>query len=86
MVILSVSVADTAHKKTTKQLGDEFENLAWSYLEEQGYQLLMRNYRTPGRGGGEIDLIGKDPNNCVLFVEVRQRSSLSHGGAGASIN
>jgi len=31
-------------------------------------------------------LIVKDPNNCVLFVEVRQRSSLSHGGAGASIN
>ena len=47
---------------------------------------VARNYRTPGRGGGEIDLIVRDPRDGTLvFVEVRQRSSASHGGAGASI-
>lgn len=47
---------------------------------------MERNYRTPGRGGGEIDLIMRDPRDSTLvFVEVRQRASASHGGAGGSI-
>ncbi len=47
---------------------------------------MVRNYRTPGRGGGEIDLIMRDPRDQTLvFVEVRQRASASHGGAGGSI-
>ena len=46
---------------------------------------MARNYRTPGRGGGEIDLIMRDPRDATLvFVEVRQRASSSHGGAGGS--
>ena len=40
---------------------------------------------TPGRGGGEIDLIMRAPDGTLVFVEVRQRASASHGGAGASI-
>ncbi len=48
--------------------------------------LVARNYRTPGRGGGEIDLIMRDPRDGTLaFVEVRQRASGTHGGAGGSI-
>ena len=49
-------------------------------------RLLERNYRTPGRGGGEIDLIMRAPDGTTVFVEVRQRASTSHGGAGASIS
>jgi len=49
-------------------------------------RLLERNYRTPGRGGGEIDLIMRAPDGTTVFVEVRQRGGASHGGAAASIS
>lgn len=48
-------------------------------------RLLARNYRTPGRGGGEIDLIMRDTDGTLAFVEVRSRRSATHGGAAASI-
>lgn len=55
------------------------------YLTDRGLRLLQRNYRTPGRGGGEIDLVMRDADGTLVFVEVRHRASDSHGGAGASI-
>jgi putative endonuclease len=70
---------------TTKQKGDAAEDRALRYLQDQGLQLVQRNYRTPGRGGGEIDLIVRDTDNTLVFVEVRHRDSDSHGGALASI-
>ncbi|MEY4294689.1 MAG: hypothetical protein RLY82_377, partial [Pseudomonadota bacterium] len=50
--------------------------------------LVARNYKTPGRGGGEVDLIMQvnDAERTLVFVEVRQRSSQSHGGAAASVS
>ena len=54
-------------------------------MQAQGLRLLQRNYRTPGRGGGEIDLILQAPDGTVVFVEVRQRSRSDFGGAAASI-
>ena len=47
---------------------------------------METNYRTPGRGGGEIDLVMRAPDGTLVFVEVRQRSGSAHGGAGASIS
>ena len=41
--------------------------------------------RTPGRGGGEIDLVMRERDGTVVFVEVRSRSGAAFGGAGASI-
>jgi len=70
---------------TTKQAGDAAEDTALHYLQQAGLRLLQRNYRTPGRGGGEIDLIMRTPDGTTVFVEVRQRKSASHGGAAASI-
>jgi putative endonuclease len=70
---------------TTKQMGDAAEDAALHYLQQAGLRLLERNYRTPGRGGGEIDLIMRTSDGTTVFVEVRQRKSASHGGAGASI-
>ena len=69
----------------TKRKGDAAEDEALAFLQNQGLQLLQRNYRTPGRGGGEIDLIVRDPLGTVVFVEVRSRSNARHGGALASI-
>ena len=59
---------------TTKARGDAGEDEALACLQDQGLRLLQRNYRTPGRGGGEIDLIMQAPDGTVDF-----------GGAGASI-
>lgn len=70
---------------TTKQMGDAAEDLALQHLQAQGLKLLERNYRTPGRGGGEIDLIMRARDGTLVFVEVRKRSAASHGGAAASV-
>ena len=71
---------------TTKAVGDAAELVALVHLRTAGLKLLETNYRTPGRGGGEIDLIMKDADGTLVFIEVRQRASQSHGGAGASIS
>jgi putative endonuclease len=81
---------ESPHKKasaagTTKQAGDAAEDRALAHLQAAGLQLLARNYRTPGRGGGEIDLVMVDAAGTLVFVEVRQRASRSHGGAAASV-
>lgn len=70
---------------STKQRGDAAEDAALDYLCAAGLAPVARNYRTPGRGGGEIDLIMRDRDGTLVFVEVRQRASGSHGGAGGSI-
>ncbi len=54
-------------------------------MQRAGLVLLERNYRSPGRGGGEIDLIMRAPDGTCVFVEVRLRRSASHGGAAASV-
>ncbi len=77
--------AKVSAKATTKGRGDAAEALALAQLVRAGMVLLESNYRTPGRGGGEIDLIMRDADGTLVFVEVRQRASASHGGAGASI-
>ena len=72
-------------KPTTKQTGDAAEDCALRYLQDQGLKVLQRNYRTPGRGGGEIDLIMQDVHGTLVFVEVRHRSRGDHGGAASSV-
>ena len=72
--------------RSTKQVGDAAEALALQHLQRAGLLLLERNYRTPGRGGGEIDLIMRAPDGTCVFVEVRQRKTASHGGAAASVS
>jgi putative endonuclease len=80
----SFSVKKTAGR-TTKRVGDAAEDDALQHLQDRGLQLVQRNYRTPGRGGGEIDLIMRAEDGTCVFVEVRARSTTDHGGAGASV-
>ena len=73
---------------TTKRSGDEAEARALAHLQAQGLTLVERNYRValgPNRRGGEIDLILRDRDGTLVFVEVRRRASASHGGAAASV-
>jgi putative endonuclease len=77
-----------ASKVTTKSRGDEGEAKALAHLERQGLTLVERNYRVargPGARGAEVDLIMRDTDGTLVFVEVRQRARGDHGGAAASI-
>lgn len=64
-----------------RKIGDRAEDLALQFLIEKGLRLLAKNYTLKT---GEIDLIMEDKDQ-VVFVEVRYRSSKTHGGAAASI-
>ena len=73
---------------TTKQRGDAGEDRALAHLLAQGLTLVRRNYRVargPGQRGGEIDLILRERNGTLVFVEVRARAGAGFGGAAASV-
>lgn len=79
-----------ASKVTTKSRGDEGEDKALAYLLGQGLTLVERNYRVargPSARGAEVDLIMRAPDaeGTLVFVEVRQRSARTHGGAAATV-
>ena len=73
---------------TRAATGAAGERLAQRYLEAHGLRILERNYRVArgrSRPGGEIDLIARDADGTIVFVEVRVRRDGSGGGAAASI-
>jgi len=75
-------------ERTTKQAGDGAEARALAHLLRQGLSLVQRNYRVargPGARGGEVDLIMRDADGTLVFVEVRARAGRAHGGAAASV-
>ena len=74
-----------AGRPSSKQSGDAAETAALRHLQRAGLRLRARNYRTPGRGGGEVDMIMQDIDGTLVFVEVRARRGDGHGGAAASI-
>lgn len=76
---------DRVGQSTTKERGDAGEDEAMAFLQAQGLRLLQRNYRTPGRGGGEIDLIMQCADGTVVFVEVRKRGRSDFGSAAATV-
>ena len=51
----------------TKITGNEGENRAAAYLEEKGFEIIERNWRT---NRGEIDIIAVK-NDILAFVEVK---------------
>ena len=74
--------------RSTKAIGDDAESLALAYLQRQGLVLVQRNYRVAGgphARGAEVDLILRDRDGTLVFVEVRSRAGASHGGALASV-
>jgi putative endonuclease len=73
---------------TRKALGDAGEALALAHLVRHGLTLVQRNYRVaagPRARGGEIDLIVRDRDGTLVFVEVRVRRDRGFGGAAASV-
>ncbi len=75
-------------RTTAQRQGDAAEDRALRWLQTQGLTLVQRNYRVargPYARGGEIDLILRERDGTLVFVEVRSRASRSQGGAAASI-
>lgn len=73
---------------TTKSMGDAAEAQALAHLVRHGLKLVRRNYRVAGgprARGGEIDLILRESDGTLVFVEVRARRGTTHGGAAASV-
>jgi putative endonuclease len=73
---------------TTKAVGDAGEERALKHLLRQGLTLVARNYRLAGgprARGAEIDLILRDTDGTLVFVEVRARADGRAGGAAASV-
>ena len=73
---------------TKKEQGDAAESRALAWLLARGLRLEARNYRVargPRARGGEIDLVMREPDGTLVFVEVRARRDANHGGAAASV-
>lgn len=61
--------------KTTREIGNEGEELAVSYLESKGYTILERNYFFER---AEVDIVAYD-ETCIVFVEVKKRATAAFG-------
>ncbi len=57
-------------KPQRDSLGERGENVAARFLRNQGYKILLRNFRCEL---GEIDIIARD-GRTLVFVEVKTRS------------
>lgn len=57
------------------ETGARGEQLAEVYLQEHGYEILCRNWRS---GHKEVDLIALD-KDMLVFVEIKARSGLGFG-------
>lgn len=71
-----------------KAAGDAAEARALRWLQAQGLSPVASNYRVArGRSarGGEVDLIMRERDGTLVFVEVRARADARHGGAAASV-
>jgi putative endonuclease len=65
-----------------QEIGQDGEDLALAYLQQQGLRLVERNFLCKV---GELDLVMRDGEHLV-FIEVRERNNPLFGGAAASIS
>jgi putative endonuclease len=79
-VFKSIAAKMPVRPPTTKAVGDSGEERALEYLSARGLMLVARNFKTPGRGGGEVDLIMRAPDGTLVFV----RPASAPPSAGAS--
>ena len=67
--------------RSRKNLGDSGERVAAMFLEQRGYRILARNFRTRV---GEMDLVAEDADG-LAFVEVRTRRGSALGSPEESL-
>ena len=67
-----------------KNFGQYGEDRAVEYLQQIGYSILYRNYKTPY---GEVDILALDiDKNCYVFCEVKARKTLKFGRACEAVD
>lgn len=64
------------------EAGKTYERLAASYFEQNGFEILQRNWRA---GQREIDLIVRK-GNLIAFVEVKSATSKKFGHPAERVN
>jgi putative endonuclease len=62
--------------------GADGEDQAVRFLQELGFRILERNFRTRF---GEVDIIAAD-GGVIVFVEVKRRESAAHGTAAEFVS
>ena len=65
-----------------KELGNNGEKIACLFLESKGYKIVAKNYRGSRK---EIDIIAQK-DGCIIFAEVKTRSSASFGTPSESVD
>lgn len=65
-----------------RKIGDLGEEIVVSFLIENGYEILDRNYLKPY---GEIDIVAMK-NDIVCFVEVKARKNVNFGYPREAVN
>ena len=69
---------------TKQTIGKVGEDLAYTYLLNNNYKILDRNFSCRQ---GEIDIVSYDiKNNEVVFVEVKTRTSFEYGFPSEAVN
>ena len=63
-------------KQSNRELGKKGEDAAARYLTSNDFIILERNWRC---GFGEADIIAKDSDGTLCFIEVKTRSNLDAG-------
>jgi putative endonuclease len=63
-------------RQNNQATGARGEELAAAHLLRKGYRILERNYRSKG---GEVDIVAKDQDGSIVFVEVKTRRTLVYG-------
>lgn len=71
-----------AKNKEAAKLGELGETYVANLLSNRGFRLLDRNWRIKE---GELDLVAEDRQGTIIFVEVKTRTSISHGDPLESI-
>jgi putative endonuclease len=69
-------------KQENKTTGNRGESLACEFLQQKGYKILQRNYRSKW---GEVDIVAKF-DQTVVFVEVKTKTSDAYGEPWEMVN
>ncbi|SED37895.1 putative endonuclease [Burkholderia sp. WP9] len=78
----SISAHNFSRLVGSKLVGAAFEARAQEFLQRQRLRFVERNVSCRG---GEIDLVMRERDGALVFVEVRARAQRRYGGAAASI-
>jgi putative endonuclease len=66
-----------------KQVGKQGEEIALRFLKKEKFTILAQNYRCKF---GEVDIIARDKNNVISFIEVKTRTSQMYGTPQEAVN